>query len=69
VFEQRAENHLEFKAREVGAEAEVLADPERKMRIRITFDNEHKRFIENLLVFAEGVVQYERVALFDFLPA
>jgi hypothetical protein len=26
-FGQRAENHLEFKAREVGAEAEVLADP------------------------------------------
>jgi hypothetical protein len=67
-FGQRAENHLEFKAREVGAEAEVLADPERKMRIRITFDSEPERFIENVLVaVGRGGNKYERVALFDFL--
>ena len=70
VFQQRAENHLEFKAREVGTEAEVLADAERKMRVRITFDVELERFILNVLVAAgRGVIQYERFALFDFLPA
>jgi len=46
--------HLEFKAREVGSEAKVFADPERNMRIGIAREVELERFVENVLVAIGG---------------
>ena len=48
--EQVAEDRLELDARDVRAHAEVLAEPEREVRVRAPVDAERERVVEHLLV-------------------
>ena len=48
--EQVPEDRLELDAGEVRAHAEVLAEPEREVRVRAAVDAERERIVEHLLV-------------------
>ena len=57
---------LELEPRQVGAQAEVLADPEAQVRIRIAVDAEVPGIGEDLLVAVRrGVEERKRVVLLD----
>ena len=48
--EQVAEDRLDLDAREVRAEAEVLAEAEREVRVRAAVDAKRERIVEHVLV-------------------
>ena len=61
--EQVAEDRLDLDAREVRAEAEVLTEPEREVRVRAAVDAERERVVEHVLVAVRRrEVQRELVA-------
>ena len=58
-----AEDRLDLDAREVRAEAEVLAEAEREVRVRAPIDAERERVVEHVLVAVRRrEVQRELVA-------
>ena len=61
--EQVAEDRLDLDAREVRAQAEVLAEAEREVRVRAAVDAERERVVEHVLVAVRRrEVQRELVA-------
>ncbi len=48
--EQMAKDRLDLDPRDVGAHAEVFAEPEREVGVRATVDLERERIVEHLLV-------------------
>src|SRR5215471_16111440 len=62
--------HLELEPRHVGAGAEVLADAEGEVTVRVAVDAEAVRVLEDLLVAVRrGVEERDDVAAADALPA
>ena len=62
------QDHLDLDAREVRADAEVLAEPEREVRVRAAVDAERERVVEHVLVAVRRrEVQRELVAGADRL--
>ena len=65
-----APEHPQIEAREVRAEAEVLADAEAEVRVRVAVDAEGERVLEDVLVaVGRRVEERQRVALADLLAA
>src|SRR5271165_2792559 len=62
-LQQAPKDYLQLEARDVGAEAEVLANSEGNVRVRIARDVELERLFEDVLVaIGRGIVERERLA-------
>src|SRR5215472_12829225 len=69
-FDYLAEDCFQLQPREVGPEAEMLADSERDVRIRVAPDVEFERFVEHFLVTVRrGIEQADGFSSRDLLAA
>ena len=65
-----AEDHLDLDARQVRADAEVLTEAEREVRVRAAIDAERERVVEHVLVAVRRrEVQRHLLAGADLHPA